>query len=118
MEKFLSLVSSAVYAQDINLQPGGQFGPLGSLTVGGVVSGLIRMALVVVALIFFAMLVLGGIRWIASKGDKANVENARNQITHALIGLAIVFVAWAIVKLIEALFGIKIMDLSIPSLQG
>lgn len=105
-------------ADDISILPTDRWGDLGNLTIQGVVSGLIRLVLVLVSLIFFAILIWGGVRWISSKGDKGEVENARNQITHALIGLAIVFVAWAIVKLIGTLFGIDILQLEIPTLQG
>ena len=120
MKKLRELLPAiVVYAQEeIDITPGGQFSDLANLTVPSIVSGLIRLILVITALVFFAILVWGGIRWITSKGDKQEVENARNQITHALIGLAIVFVAWAIVKLIQALFGINILQLEIPSLQG
>ncbi len=119
MNKLKALLPQlAVYAQDIDLEPGGQWSDLISLTVPSIVSGLIKLSLVVVALVFFAMLIMGGIRWITSRGDKTEVENARNQITHALIGLAIVFVAWAILQLINTLFGINILQLEIPSLQG
>jgi hypothetical protein len=60
-------------------------------------------------------LVIGGIRWIASGGDKAQTEAARNQITSALVGLVIVFAAWAIVALINVFFGINIFSLAIPT---
>lgn len=102
-------------AADINLQPVGDFAQLGKLTIGGIVSGLIRFVLVVAALVFFFILVIGGIRWIASGGDKAQTEAARNQITAALVGLVIVFAAWAIVQLINTFFNINIFELSIPS---
>src|SRR3990172_4466187 len=102
-------------ASDINLQPGGQFAQLGSLTLGGIVSGLIRLVLVVAALVFFFILVIGGIRWIASGGDKAQTENARNQITAALVGLVIVFAAWAILALIKTFFNVDIFSLAIPT---
>lgn len=120
MRKIKELLPAiAVYAQEkIDLTPPGDFDPLSNLTVPGIISGLIRLVLVITALLFFANLVLGGIKWIASKGNKDEVDSARNQITHALIGLAIVFAAWAIVKLIQALFGINILQLDIPSLQG
>ena len=120
MENLIALLPKmAVFAAEpIDISPGGQFSPLGNLTTASIVSGAIRLVLVVTALVFFAMLIWGGIRWIMSKGDKTEVENARNQITNALIGLAIIFVAWAIIKLIESLFGISILQLEIPSLQG
>lgn len=105
----------SLLAQDINLKPGGQFASLEGLTIGGIVSGLIRLILVIAALVFFFILVIGGIRWIASGGDKAQTEAARNQITAALVGLVIVFAAWAIVQLINTFFGINIFELSLPT---
>ncbi len=111
---------SVVFAADkINIKPTGDFQLLGNITVPGVVSGVISLLLVVAALIFFFMLVIGGIRWMLSGGDKAGTEGARNQITAALVGLIIVFSAWAIVQLIKTLFGIDILGgLTIPSFTG
>jgi hypothetical protein len=101
----------------INLQPSGtdQFAGLGNLTVPGIISGAIRLAVVVAAIVFFFILVIGGIRWIASGGDKAQTEAARNQITAALVGLVIVFAAWAIVALINVFFHVNIFSLTIPT---
>jgi hypothetical protein len=103
----------------IDLQNLGQnntnFGSLTTLTLPASVSGLIRGSLVVAAVVFFFILVIGGIRWIASGGDKAATEGARNQITAALIGLVIVFAAWAIVQLIQVFFGVNIFSLSLPT---
>ena len=65
--------------------------------------------------IFFFILVIGGIKWIASGGDKGATEGARNQITAALVGLVIVFAAWAIVQLIQVFFGVNIFQLSLPT---
>jgi hypothetical protein len=113
-------ITAPVYAQEINLTTkNDNFSNLENLTVAGIVSGAISLIMLVVALVFFFMLVLGGLRWVMSEGDEKNVTNARNQITNALIGLAIVFAAWAIVKLIETIFGISIISgISIPTLQG
>ena len=112
------LYSSAVLAaDDINLNPTGEFSALGDLTIGGIVAGFIRLILVIAALVFFFILVVGGIRWIASGGDKAQTETARNQITAALVGLVIVFAAWAIVQLINTFFGIDIFSLTLPTAQ-
>lgn len=99
--------------QQIDISPTDDWSRLGELTFGNIVSGAINLVMVVVALIFFFMLVLGGIKWITSQGDKTNVETARNQITNALIGLAIVFAAWAIMKLIGTLFGVDLFNLTI-----
>lgn len=108
-------------AETINLQPpsGNQFASLGSLKAGDIVSALARIFIVVAAVVFFFYLVIGGIRWIMSSGDKAATEAARNQITAALIGLVIVFAAWAIIQLISVFFGgINLFNLTIPSVTG
>jgi len=100
----------------VSLQPSGDFHGLTGLNLPQIISALIKGAMVVAAVIFFFMLVIGGIRWIASGGDKAATEGARNQITAALIGLVIVFAAWAIVSLISTFFGgLDIFHLTLPS---
>lgn len=113
-------IAAPVYAQDISITTkGDNFSNLENLTIAGIVSGAISLVMLVVALVFFFMLVLGGLKWVMSEGDEKNVTNARNQITNALIGLAIVFAAWAVVKLIETIFGISIISgIRIPTLQG
>ncbi|EKE12624.1 MAG: hypothetical protein ACD_13C00149G0006 [uncultured bacterium] len=111
MQKFLAA------SDTIQLQPekGSQFYGLGQLTIPQIIAALIKGVVVVAAVIFFFILVIGGIRWIASGGDKAQTEAARNQITAALVGLVIVFAAWAIVALIKVFFGVDIFSLAIPS---
>jgi len=104
--------------QTIKLQPpetDKSFGTLGNLTFPSIIAGGIRLIVVVAAIIFFFILVIGGIRWIASGGDKAQTEAARNQITAAMVGLVIVFAAWAIVALINTFFKVDIFNLIIPS---
>lgn len=107
----------AVLAADedlINLQPGGVFPSIQNLTAGGLIGGFIKLAMVIAAVVFFLILIVGGIRWIISGGDKQQTENARGQITAALVGLVIVFGAWAIAQLIGTFFGINIFSLAIP----
>jgi hypothetical protein len=109
-----------VHAADITITPesGSTFFNLTNLTVGGIVSGAISLVMIVVALIFFFMLIWGGLRWVMSEGDEKAVTAARNQITNALIGLAIVFAAFAIMKLIETVFGISLLSgFTIPTFQ-
>ena len=109
----------------IQLIPGGggsssSFSNLSGITAGGIISGAISLVLIFAALIFFFMLVIGGIKWILSGGDKGQTEAARNQITAALVGLVIVFAAWAIAQLIGGLFGITIFNqqLTLPTFLG
>jgi hypothetical protein len=96
----------------------GQWAPLSQITASGMVAAGIRFLLVITALVFFFFLLSGGIQWITSGGDKAQTEAARNRLTAAIIGLVIVFVAWAIINLISMLFGINLLNLNIEPIPG
>ena len=117
---FTRLVNAVADPAPIQLVPGsGPFAGIAgnaNITPYEIVNLAITGVLVVAALIFFFILVMGGIKWIMSGGDKGNVETARKQITNALIGLAIIFVAWAIIRLLSQVFGVDILTLPIPRL--
>lgn len=104
----------------INLQPGAGFSqPLETLTLGQVIGAAIVLILIVAAVVFFFILIIGGVRWITSGGDKAATEGARNQITAALVGLVIVFAAWAIMQLVQLFFGVDILGgINVVSVQN
>lgn len=82
-----------------------------NLEIGTIIKWFLQILIIAAALVFFIWLVLGGIKWITSGGNPEKVEEARNQITAALIGLIIVFAAWAIARLIKELFGIDLFQL-------
>jgi len=105
-------------SRTINLQPGGIASTIQGFTIGNIISTGLQLVLIVAAIIFFIMLVVGGIRYIASGGDKGATEAARGQITAALIGLVIVFAAWAIASLVGSIFGFSIFNFTVPSITG
>jgi len=112
-----ALIAAPIYAQEtIKIEPEGFGKEVTSITVGSIVSGAISLAMLIVALVFFFMLILGGLKWVMAGGDEKKVGEARGQITNALIGLVIVFAAFAIMKLIETIFGVKLLGgISIPT---
>lgn len=85
--------------------------------IGSLISGVIQLLLVVAGLIAFLYLLMGGIQWITSGGDKAGVDAARQKILAAIIGLVIVFATWALIRLIEAFIGVSIISgpITIPT---
>ncbi|OGM21156.1 hypothetical protein A2714_03070 [Candidatus Woesebacteria bacterium RIFCSPHIGHO2_01_FULL_38_9] len=113
-----TLFSTVLAQSPINISPGGQFSGLNNITIANIISALIILVLIVAALVFFFMLVWGGVRYITSGGDKAQTEAARGQITAALVGLVIVFAAWAIINLVNIFFGVNILQLNIPNAQA
>ena len=80
------------------------------------IPGLIGLALLAGAIIFFFILILGAIQWITGGGDKQALEGARGKITNAIVGILILFSIFAILNLIEIFFQIKIMTLDIGPL--
>ena len=72
---------------------------------------------IIAAIIAFVYLVLGGIQWITSGGDKTAMESARNKITHAVVGLVVVAAAYAIILLVQAFLGVDFFskNLELPS---
>jgi len=109
-----------VFAQEtINLGPTGAFANLSTASVEKIISAAISFALIAAAIVFFLMLIIGGIKWMMSGGDKAQTESARNQVTAALVGLVIVFAAWAIANLLQTFFGISIFtSLKFPTISA
>lgn len=77
--------------------------------LGELISAATGALLIIAALLAFFYLILGGIQWITSGGDKAGMEAARNKITHAVVGLIIVGAAWAIMILVQNFLGVDIV---------
>ncbi len=71
----------------------------------------------VAGFIFFIFMFLwGAVSWIISGGDKGTVESARGKITNSIVGLVLLLSSLALVKVIEAFFGIDILSIDIGPL--
>ncbi|HKY74406.1 MAG TPA: hypothetical protein VJ246_03795 [Patescibacteria group bacterium] len=79
--------------------------------IGLLFTRVLNVALLVSAILVFAYLVLGGVEWITSGGDKGKTEAARNKITAALVGLAIVAASYALMQVVAYFFGIDVFNL-------
>lgn len=86
--------------------------------IGTLITGAVQGALLIAALLVFAYLIWGGIQWITSGGDKGKTQEARDRITNALVGLAVVAAAWAVMLIIQYFFGISILDGNIEPPTG
>jgi hypothetical protein len=90
----------------------------GASFLSALLSTVITIILIVGGLYFFFQLITGAVAWIGSGGDKASLEEAKGKIANAGIGLILLFSAWAIITLIEDVFGVSIFVLDIPTLAG
>lgn len=65
---------------------------------GSVFTNIINILLTVIGLISVVMIIIGGIRYAVSGGDSNAVTGAKNTILYAIVGLAVAFVAYALVN--------------------
>ncbi len=112
-------VSVLAAATDIDLTLiNAKWAPLSGITAQLFLVFLINGILIVAGIVAFLFLLIGGVQWILSGGEKEGTEKARKRITNALIGLAIVFSAYAIAFLVNSVFGIDILKFTIPTISG
>lgn len=112
LSTFLAQIENPV-AKNLSPKTGSQSVQL----FGSLIQTIVGVLFAVGAITFFFMFLLGAIRWITSGGDKAAVEGARNQITHALIGLVILLAIFVIIKLIEEIFSVCILFIDVGVLK-
>lgn len=97
-------------AIDIGSNFGSPFGQ--SKGIGDLVSVIISNALVIAGIILVFFFVIGGISMIAGSGQD-NPEKAakgKQAATSALIGFIIIFAAYWIIKIIESITGLAILN--------
>lgn len=65
----------------------------------------------IVGIIYFIWhFVMAAYHFISSEGDMKKVETAKNEILYALVGVAIIFCVFAVIKLIGYIFGISNLE--------
>lgn len=95
-------------------QPKQGFGDIGTF-----ISNIITLAFIVALIVVLIMLIWGAFEWIVSGGDKEAVGKARGRIINALIGLAVLAVAFALFRFAGQFLGFNIpgtgtIELPIP----
>lgn len=115
MDRLLAQITNPVLPPTI----GGGTNPtrdMGGTATGMILSSVIGGMFVVAFFIALIFLLTGAFHWITSGGDKTSLENARNKIIHAIVGLIIVGAAWSIMVLVAQFFGLDFTNLPIPAI--
>jgi hypothetical protein len=93
------------------------FGPKGSVsqtfpTVGSLISVILKNSLTLIGIILLVLLISGGLMFIIGAGSQDSKKSAQAQsvITDALIGFAVVFLAYFIIQIVETVTGLKILN--------
>ena len=83
--------------------------PQGGIDVVSKASGNALTILIIIAVILALIyLILGGIQWITSGGDKAKVQASRTKLTYAIVGLLVAMGAFFIVSIVGTFFNVKL----------
>ncbi len=92
------------------IQPPSDLLDVSNLTLDRLIHNGITLLLYVIILLSFIFVVIAGLKWILSQGDKKGVEEARKTLTFAIGGLVLAFLSFFIINLIGyALGGIPLL---------
>lgn len=130
MKKVAAIISSAgylltlgsVYAQgptrNTNITFGGAGVDPNQRSVGDVISNALLIVFIAAGLAVLVYLIIGAFKWITSGGDKDAIGKARGTIVNALIGLAILALAFFITVLFGQILNINILNFGeLPTLN-
>ncbi len=67
---------------------------------GSIFQTVTNILLFLIGAVSVIMLIIGGIRYVISQGDQAQVTSAKNTILYAIIGIIIAFLAYAAVSFV------------------
>lgn len=82
----------------------------GDVALAELMARLFRAVVIVGAIALLLYLAWGGLNWIMAGGDKTKVEEAKNRITNAIIGMAVLVSTIAIAIFLSAVFGINLLN--------
>lgn len=71
---------------------------------GGIFRTITNVLLFLIGAISVIMLIVGGIRYVVSGGDSTAVQNAKNTILYAIVGVVVAILAYAVVNFVIGSF--------------
>ncbi len=86
--------------------------------LGRLIATLWQTMVVLGGLLVLMNLVWGAFNWISASGDEKKIEDARNKITHAVIGMTILAASYAIMKFLEGVFGFSLININWDQIAG
>lgn len=68
--------------------------------LGDVIETVTNVLLFIIGAIAVIMIIIGGIKYVVSNGDSAQITSAKNTILYAVIGIVVALLAYAIVNFV------------------
>jgi hypothetical protein len=96
--KLLSLQIPDASGNPVNINGVGGMPQGGPDTVANIVKLGLNLLILAAVILSLFYLVWGGVNWLMSEGDKQRVNQARQKIVFAILGLAVVFVSFLLIN--------------------
>jgi hypothetical protein len=74
------------------------------------ISFLVTLLTTLGGLFFLYEFLMGGFMWLQSGGEQKKVQEARERITQAVLGLIVITIAYSVIGLVGTIFGIEILN--------
>ena len=75
---------------------------------------IISVSLSLAGIGLFVMLVMGGLKYLSSGGDPKALQSAKGTLTYAIIGVALLVLAWFALLFIKEFTGVDVTIFQIP----
>ncbi len=107
---------SKVYAAITNRAvPGGTLPEESPKQFAVTIAVLWQTLIILGGLAFMLYLLMGGMEWITAGGEKQKLQDAQAKITNGLIGLAVLAASYVIIKFLESVIGMNLLNISWPT---
>ncbi|MFC1711028.1 hypothetical protein ACFLZ1_00420 [Patescibacteria group bacterium] len=93
----------------------GEFATVATNPLGPFIARLWWTIVTMGAITLLIFLIWGGIDLLSSEGNQEKLTNAKNKITHALIGMAILAASFALIRILDAVFKVDLLNLAWPT---
>ncbi|MDO8638581.1 MAG: hypothetical protein Q7R43_03325 [Candidatus Daviesbacteria bacterium] len=103
-----------------SIDPGGIPGAINpAVGIGVIINNVVKIVFAAASLLVLVFLIIGAFQWIVSGGDKEAVGKARQRITAALVGFAILALAFVILSVVGQILGTgSLLNFKFPSLTA
>ena len=74
-----------------------------------VIKNVIQWALIFAGVVALFLIIFAGFKFVTSKGDPQEVDNAKKTLTYAIIGLLLILFSFALVNFFGGLFNVNLI---------
>lgn len=78
--------------------------------VGAIFSDILKYLYPLAGLILFFVLIASGFQLLFASGNEETIKKATKKITSAIIGFVILFISFWLIKLLEFILGVKLLQ--------